>query len=155
MKKTYFMLIVLTVALNMYLIFGWNPYVEENNIAVASYEDKDDYNKINISYNADNNQQYDKDGLRVQSLYVSDDKNIESLSDKDIEELDKILNKLAISDLEKWIELKNNGSNDNIIEFFKIIHKRMSKDDYEKVTGIIGEIIDIDRVEGVLKNNYV
>ena len=155
MKKIYFMLIVLTVVLNMYLIFRWDPYVEENNIAVASYEDNDDYNKINVSYNADNNQQDYKNCLRVQSLYVSDDKNIESLSDKDMEELDKILNKLATSDLEKWIELKNNGSNDNIIEFFKIIHKRMSKVDYEKVTGIIGGIIHVDKVEGILKNNYV
>lgn len=155
MKKIYIILIIITVTLNMYLIFGWNPYDDKSNIAVASYENKDSFNEINSDYNMGNNQQDDKDELQVQSLYLNQDESIENLSNKDIEELDKILNKLSTSDLDKWIKLKNNGNNDNIIEFFKIISKRMSADDYKKVTDIIGKIIDIDRAEAILKNNYV
>ena len=153
MKKVYIMLIGVTVVLNMYLIFGWNPYSNKNNVAVASYENDGSYNELNDN-DYKNNKQYGIEEAQVKSFFLNEDKSIESLSDKNIKELDNILNKLSTIDLEKWVLVKNNANNDNVIEFFKIIHKRMSKEDYKKVKDIISEIIDVDRVEQVLKNNY-
>ena len=65
------------------------------------------------------------------------------------------LKRLSTSDLSKWSELKNDKNNDKVMEFFKLIKKRMTSDDYEKIKSVIGKIIDVDRVEVQLENNYV
>ena len=36
MKKIYLALIFVTIVMNMYLIFMWNPSINSNNIAVSS-----------------------------------------------------------------------------------------------------------------------
>ncbi|WP_455805478.1 hypothetical protein [Clostridium butyricum] len=51
--------------------------------------------------------------------------------------------------------MKNDKNNDKVMEFFKLIKKRMTSDDYEKIKSVIGKIIDVDRVEVQLENNYV
>ena len=65
------------------------------------------------------------------------------------------LKRLSTSDLSKWSELKNDKNNDKVMEFFKLIKKRMTSDDYEKIKSVIGKIIDVDRIEVQLENNYV
>ncbi|WP_455796072.1 hypothetical protein [Clostridium butyricum] len=65
------------------------------------------------------------------------------------------LKRLSTSDLSKWSGLKNDKNNDKVMEFFKLIKKRMTSDDYEKIKSVIGKIIDVDRVEVQLENNYV
>lgn len=160
MKKIYLALIFVTIVMNMYLIFMWNPSINSNNIAVSSYESVNDIldNKLDetdtISYlNID--KQIGNHILEKESFYLNKGKLLKSLNDKDIQDLNKILNKLSTSDLSKWLELKNEEDNDKIIRFFKLIDRRMSKDDYDKVKKIMGKILDIDMIESMIKNNYV
>lgn len=160
MKKIYLALIFVTIVMNMYLIFMWNPSINSNNIAVSSYESVNDIldNKLDetdtISY-LNSDKQIGNHILEKESFYLNKGKLLKSLNDKDIQDLNKILNKLSTSDLSKWLELKNEEDNDKIIRFFKLIDRRMSKDDYDKVKKIMGKILDIDMIESMIKNNYV
>lgn len=147
MKKIYLLLIFITVIFNMYLILEWNPYSTTNDIAVNSYENID----INTVSDMNNNEQHEYNKFEEISFYLSEEKGIESLSDKDRQELNNILCKLSTSDLGKWLDLENNKDNHSVIEFFRIIQKRMSYDDYQKVRSIIEKIIDVDKVETILK----
>lgn len=160
MKKIYLALIFVTIVMNMYLIFMWNPSINSNNIAVSSYESVNDIldNKLDetdtISY-LNSDKQIGNHILEKESFYLNKGKLLKSLNGKDIQDLNKILNKLSTSDLSKWLELKNEEDNDKIIRFFKLIDRRMSKDDYDKVKKIMGKILDIDMIESMIKNNYV
>lgn len=153
MKKIYLFLIFITVILNMYLIFGWNPYSNKNDIAITTYENVD--NNIDIDTISNLNNEYYGDNSKELSLCLTEQSAIESLSENERKELNGILCNMSTSDLGKWIDLENNTDNHNIIEFFRVIQKRLSVEEYEKVKVIIGKIIDVDRVETLLKNNYV
>ena len=142
MKKIYFLLIFFTIIANMYLIFGWTPSI--NDIAVNSYENINDIKSI------------DKEEIPEEvSFYFNPDEGIEALDESDVEEMNTTLKRLSTSDLSKWSELKNDKNNDKVMEFFKLIKKRMTSDDYEKIKSVIGKIIYVDRVEVQLENNYV
>ena len=153
MKKIYLFLIFITVILNMYLIFGWNPYSNKNDIAITTYENVD--NNIDIDTISNLNNEYYGDNSKELSLCLTEQSAIESLSENERKELNGILCNMSTSDLGKWIDLENNTDNHNIIEFFRVIQKRLSVEEYEKVKVIIGKIIDVERVETLLKNNYV
>lgn len=141
MKKIYILLILFTIITNMYLIFKWKPSL--NDIAVNSYDNVDNTN-------------IDKDNILDElSFYFNPKEGIETLQQSDIEQVNNILRHLSTSDLYKWIELKNYKDNEKVIEFFKLIKKRMTSNDYEKIKNIVSKVIDVNRVELQLKNNYV
>ena len=153
MKKIYLFYIFTTIILNIYLIFGWSPYSNKNYNSIATYEYTDNNIDINTISNSDS--EYYDDDFKEVSLSLSEQNLIENLSENEYKEINDIICNLSTSDLGKWIDLKNNSDANNIIEFFRVIQKRLSSEDYEKVRVIIGKIIDVDKVEVLLKNNYV
>ena len=160
MKKIYLVLIFVTIIINMYLIFMWNPSVNSIDVAVSSYESMGNILDNNLDKNdtmshLNNDKQKDNNILEKELLYSNQGELLENLNDKDIQDINKILNKLSTSDLSKWSELKNEEDNDKIIEFFKLMNRRMSKEDYDKIKKIMGKILDIDIIESIIENNYV
>ena len=140
MKIKYLMLIIITVFINMYLIFMWNPNINSESAAISTYK-----NESNIS-----SDQLGEDSNTLESgesLYLNQINLLEDINEDDMKELNNILNKLSTSDLSKWMKVKQNENDENLIEFFKLIKKRMSPDDYEKVKRIIGKNLDVDRIE--------
>ena len=140
MKNKYLMLIIITVFINMYLIFMWNPNINSESAAISTYK-----NESNIS-----SDQLGEDSNTLESgesLYLNQINLLEDINEDDMKELNNILNKLSTSDLSKWMKVKQNENDENLIEFFKLIKKRMSPDDYEKVKRIIGKNLDVDRIE--------
>ena len=160
MKKIYLVLIFVTIIINMYLIFMWNPSVNSIDVTVSSYESMgnildNNLDKNDTMSNLNNDKQKDNNILEKELLYSNQGELLENLNHKDIQDLNKILNKLSTSDLSKWSELKNEEDNDKIIEFFKLMNRRMSKEDYDKIKKIMGKILDIDIIESIIENNYV
>ena len=160
MKKIYLVLIFVTIIINMYLIFMWNPSVNSIDVTVSSYESMGNILDNNLDKNdtmshLNNDKQKDNNILEKELLYSNQGELLENLNDKDIQDINKILNKLSTSDLSKWSELKNEEDNDKIIEFFKLMNRRMSKEDYDKIKKIMGKILDIDIIESIIENNYV
>ena len=160
MKKIYLVLIFVTIIINMYLIFMWNPSVNSIDVTVSSYESMGNILDNNLDKNdtmshLNNDKQKDNNILEKELLYSNQGELLENLNHKDIQDLNKILNKLSTSDLSKWSELKNEEDNDKIIEFFKLMNRRMSKEDYDKIKKIMGKILDIDIIESIIENNYV
>ena len=148
MKFKYLMLIIITVFINMYLIFMWNPNTNSEDAAISTYK-----NESNIS-----SDQLGEDSNKLESgesLYLNQINLLEDINEDDMKELNNILNKLSTSDLSKWIEVKQDENDENLIEFFKLIKKRMSPDDYEKVKRIIGKNLDVDRIETIILHNYM
>ena len=153
MRRAYLFLIFITVILNMYLIFIWSPYSNKTYNTITTYNDTNNLIDVDNTLNI-NNEDY-REIFKESSLFFSEENLIESLSEDESKELNHILCKLSTSDLGKWIDLKNNLDNKSIIEFFRVIQRRLGFEDYEKVKSIIGRIIDVDRTEALLKNNYV
>lgn len=148
MKFKYLMLIIITVFMNMYLIFMWHPNENLEEAAINTYKNESD-----ISTN-----QLDEDSNILESgesFYLNQINLLEDINEDDMKELNDILNKLSTSDLSKWIKVKQDENNENLIEFFKLIKKRMNSDDYEKVKRIIGKNIDVDRIEAIILYNYM
>ena len=144
MKRIYFALIFITVIVNMYLIFLWKPNLSAEDIPVTSYgSNNSSYSSTyDIVESSPDYKDYESNEV---SFYFNEDEKIENLSEDDMNALNNILSKLSTSDLAKWIDLKNDENNDTLIEFFRIVQRRMSNDDYGKVKGILGKIIDIDK----------
>ena len=158
MKGKYFIIIFTTIILNMYVLFIWNPYNTED-IAVNSYKDNsnilDDSSNYKEAMNYSDTNLHESDNeLEKETFYLDQDESLESLDDKDIEELNRILNKLSTSDLSKWLDFKNSEDNDKLIEFFKLINKRMNREDYKKIKSIMGKVLDMDKIESIANNNY-
>lgn len=147
MKLKYFIIIFITIVINMYLIFIWNPGINSGGITVSAYKNDD-----TILGN-----QVDEigDSLEKESFYLEQGELLENLNEEDVQELNNILNNLSTSDLSKWLQLKQDGNNDNLIEFFKLIKKRMSQHDYDKIKAIMGKILDVDRIESEIIHNYI
>ncbi len=149
MKRFYLALIFITVIINMYFIFLWNPNASVEDIPVTSYGNNDD--SYISTYDIDGNTEYRDYESKEGSFYFDEDEKIENLSENDMNALNNILSKLSTSDLGKWIDLNNDENNDTLIEFFRIVQRRMSNEDYGKVKEILGKIIDIDKLEYALK----
>ena len=151
MKKICILVILITIVANIYIVFKWDPYKYEEYIPVNSYNinHNNDYKEVGEGYVS---KIYD---IKDETYYFNDYDTILTLNYDDISKIEEILNKsLSTSDLGKWIELKNDESKESVLDFFKMIKKRLTKAQYEDIKKIIGKNVDVDRIESIIENNY-
>lgn len=128
MKRFFtYLLLICVVLMNIYLIFYWHPvnstYIEEDISAeVTSYS---------------------------KSLYKINKKNVMyQLEDKEKKELEAIIYKLSAFDIgkiENYIE--DSDEDRGAINMFKLLKKRLSGEDYNRIREICAIFLDIDELE--------
>lgn len=127
--------LIFTIILNVYLMFYWNPgseYVNEKNNSEQT---------VTCS----------------ESLYkVDKDKAIKELTDEERKNLETIMGKLSAFDLGKIKEyIADPNDEEGIKSIFMLLRKRLTSEDYETIKNISSKFLDIERVNQLLKNNYV
>src|SRR5471030_3268217 len=134
MRKIWICLfLTFTVIINIYLIFYWNP---PNEVIVQK-----EVGKEAISYS--------------KSLYKLDkEKILEQLSPLNKKAFEKVIKKLSTSDLGKIKEYyRDSNKKEGIINIIRLLRKRLTKEDYEKIQEISSSFVDLDQINERLKNN--
>lgn len=137
MKRFFtYLLIMCIVLMNIYLMFYWHP--------VDSIYTENDISKEVISYS--------------KSLYKTNKKNaLYQLEDTEKKELEAIIYKLSALDMgkiENYIE--DSDEDRGVVNIFKLLKKRLSGEDYNRIREICSIFLDIDELEKQMwKNNYV
>jgi hypothetical protein len=133
MKKIFIWLIlILTVSINIYLVFFWQPEGKRTT--------QENSSKEVISY--------DKNLYRIDKNEI-----LEKLSSDDKRNLEKITKKLSTLDIRK-IKGYFEDSNDEkgLINTFVLLKKRLSSDDYKKIEEISNSFLDVDKINKEIKN---
>lgn len=128
MKRFFtYLLLICVVLMNIYLIFYWHP--------VDSTYIEDDISAEVTSYS--------------KSLYKINKKNVlYQLEDKEKQELEVIIYKLSAFDIgkiESYIE--DSDEDRGAINMFKLLKKRLSSEDYNRIREICVIFLDIDELE--------
>jgi len=128
MKRFFtYLLLICVVLMNIYLIFYWHP--------VDSTYIEDDISAEVTSYS--------------KSLYKINKKNVlYKLEDKEKQELEVIIYKLSAFDIgkiESYIE--DSDEDRGAINMFKLLKKRLSSEDYNRIREICVIFLDIDELE--------
>lgn len=128
MKRFFtYLLLICVVLMNIYLIFYWHP--------VDSTYIEDDISAEVTSYS--------------KSLYKINKKNVlYQLEDKEKQELEVIIYKLSAFDIgkiESYIE--DLDEDRGAINMFKLLKKRLSSEDYNRIREICVIFLDIDELE--------
>lgn len=121
----------ITVIMNVYLVFYWEPQSQlgtqkEDVEAVASY---------------------------TKSIYkVDKGKVFEQLSPENKKELEQIMKKLSSLDMGRIKEYYEESNEEKgVLDAFKLLKKRLSSEDYNKLQEISSSFLDIKRVNEKMK----
>ena len=120
------------VIINMYLIFYWQP---QNRVI-----NQEKVSKKTISYS--------------KSLYKLDKgKALEQLSSDDRKDFEKIIKKLSTFDIGKLKEYyENSNEEESIKNIFRLLKKRLTTEDYERIEKISYSFLDLERLNIIIKN---
>ena len=132
-KFLIYLFLIFAIIINIYLIFYWQP---QNKIIA-----KKEVNEETIAYS--------------KSLYKTDkEKVLEQLSPDNKRDFEKIIKKLSTFDVGKIKEyVKNPNEKESIINIFRLLNKRLTTEDYTKIKEISASFLDLDQINGSLKNN--
>ncbi len=134
MKKCLmYLVLVPTIIINMYFLLYWQPQ-NANDAREVSIQETVSYSK---------------------SLYkVNKEKALDQLSTDNKKELEKIIKKLSAFDIGKIKEYyEDTNENEDLIEVFKLLKKRLTTEDYKKVEEITSSFLDIQEINKRIKNN--
>lgn len=123
---------ILTLIVNIYLIFYWQP--QEKDFAKENASEEVVSYKSNI-YKIDKNQ--------ILKRISSDDK----------KDLEKILKKLSTLDMGKIKEyFEDTNDDEGVVNSFLLLKKRLTNDDYKKIEEISDSYLDINQIHKKMKN---
>lgn len=122
-----------TILINIYLIFYWQPQ-SQGSIREETSKEVVTYSK---------------------SIYkVEKEKLMEQLSSKDKKDLEIILKKLSTYDMGRIKEYyEGDNEEKGVIDIFKLLKKRLTSQDYDRVEEISRSLLDLDRIKNRIKNN--
>ena len=120
------------VIINMYLIFYWQP---QNRVI-----NQEEVSKETLSYS--------------KSVYKLDKgKVLEQLSSDDRKDFEKIIKKLSTFDIGKIKEYyENSNEEESIKNIFRLLKKRLTTEDYERIEKISYSFLDLERLNIIIKN---
>lgn len=132
MKRIFvYFILILTIIINIYLLFYWNPGKLNN--------DKGDYSKEVLSFT--------KSPYKVDKSTM-----LEKLSSDDKKDIEKVIKKLSAFDVETIREYFNDANEqEGIVNIFKLLKKRLLIEDYKKIEEISSKYIDIDNINKIIK----
>ncbi|WP_026887532.1 hypothetical protein [Clostridium beijerinckii] len=134
MKKILiYLVLVSTIIINMYFMLYWQPQ-DENAAREVGVQETVAYSK---------------------PLYkINKEKALNQLSTDNKKELEKIIKKLSSFDIGKIKEYyEDTNDNEDLIEIFKLLKKRLTTEDYKKVEEISSSFLDIQEIDKRIKNN--
>jgi hypothetical protein len=131
-KSAMYLLLVCAVIINIYLIFYWEP---QNKVI-----NQEEVSKETLSYS--------------KSVYKLDKgKVLEQLSSDDRKDFEKIIKKLFTFDIGKIKEYyENSNEEESIKNIFRLLKKRLTTEDYERIEKISYSFLDLERLNIIIKN---
>ena len=125
-----YLILVLAVIINIYLIFYWEP---QNRVI-----NQEDVSSETLSYS--------------KSLYKLDMENVlEQLSSDDRKDFEKIIKKLSAFDIGKIKEYYENLSEEESIKkIFTLLKKRLTTEDYQRMKKISYPFLDLERFNVII-----
>ena len=128
-----YLVLICTVIVNIYLIFYWKP---QGKVAIQPKDSKEV-----VSYS--------------KSVYkLEKGKILEKLSSNDKKDLEKIIKKLSTFDIGKIKEYYENfNDEEGVINIFRLLKKRLTIEDYERIHEISTSFLDFNSIEKKIKNN--
>ncbi|MFW2489871.1 hypothetical protein ACN077_15075 [Clostridium chromiireducens] len=132
MKKYLIVLFLfITVIMNIYLVFYWEPQGQMS-------AKKEDVETV-VSY--------------TKSIYkVNKGKILEQLSPENKKELEQIMKKLSALDMGRIKEYYEEPDEEKgVINAFKLLKKRLSSEDYNKLEQLSSSFLDIKRINEKIK----
>ncbi|MVX63868.1 hypothetical protein GKZ28_09210 [Clostridium chromiireducens] len=121
----------MTVIMNIYLVFYWEPQSQMS-------AEKEDVETV-VSY--------------TKSIYkVNKGKILEQLSPENKKELEQIMKKLSALDMGRIKEYYEEPDEEKgVINAFKLLKKRLSSEDYNKLERLSSSFLDIKRINEKIK----
>ena len=128
-----YLLLVCAVIINIYLIFYWEP---QNRVI-----DQEEVSNETLSYSKSANK------LELGKV-------LEQLSSDDRKDFEKIIKKLSTFDIGKIKEYyENSNEEESIKNIFRLLKKRLTTEDYQKIEKISYSFIGLERLNIIIKNN--
>ena len=128
-----YLLLVCAVIMNIYLIFYWEP---QNRVI-----DQEEVSNETLSYSKSANK------LELGKV-------LEQLSSDDRKDFEKIIKKLSTFDIGKIKEYyENSNEEESIKNIFRLLKKRLTTEDYQKIEKISYSFLDLERLNIIIKNN--
>lgn len=134
MKKiSIYLFLTLTIVINIYLIFYWDP---QSKVVI-----QEEVSKEVVSYS--------------KSLYKLDKEEIlKQLSPDNKKEFERIIKKLSAFDMGKIQEYyEDPDEEEGIINIFALLKKRLTTEDYKRIQEISSPFVDISRINEKIKKN--
>lgn len=123
-KNIIYIVMVIAVMMNIYLIFIWSPeeFIDNSESQSVIYTYKPTYT-------------FDKE--EVERKLSSDEKS----------QLKSILEKMSVFDMECVKTCLDQGQEEDMKKAFLIMKRRLSMEDYKRVKEILGEFMDMSTIE--------
>ena len=128
-----YLILICAVMANIYCIFYWEP---QSKVVIQPKDSKEV-----VSYS--------------KSVYkLEKGKILERLSSNDKKDLGKIIKKLSTFDIGKIKEYYENfNDEEGVINIFRLLKKRLTIEDYERIHEISTSFLDFNSIEKKIKNN--